>query len=63
MPADNATGRFTRIAQRVSVRIALDEDARLEGLLRPGMSVEARVPTDREALGVGMDEAGWQTTA
>ncbi|WP_157935912.1 HlyD family secretion protein [Paracoccus zhejiangensis] len=49
LPADNATGNFTKIAQRVSVRIALDDEAGLEGLLRPGMSVEATVHTDRDA--------------
>ncbi|MBA4489274.1 HlyD family secretion protein [Paracoccus sp. S1E-3] len=49
LPADNATGNFTKIAQRVSVRIALDRDPELEGLLRPGMSVEATVHTDRDA--------------
>lgn len=49
LPADNATGNFTKVAQRVSVRIALDRDPALDGLLRPGMSVEATVHTDREA--------------
>ena len=49
LPADNATGNFTKVAQRVSVRIALDRDPALEGLLRPGMSVKATVHTDREA--------------
>ena len=40
---DNATGNFTRIAQRVPVRVALDDaDARLAGL-RPGMSATVRV--------------------
>ena len=50
LPADNATGNFTKVAQRVSVRIALDRDPALEGLLRPGMSVEATVHTDRQAV-------------
>lgn len=49
LPADNATGNFTKVAQRVSIRIALDRDPTLDGLLRPGMSVEATVHTDREA--------------
>ncbi len=49
LPADNATGNFTKVAQRVAVRIALDTDAGLGGALRPGMSVEATVHTDRQA--------------
>ena len=42
---DNATGNFTKVAQRLPVRIVLD--AEQEGLarLRPGMSVVARVDT------------------
>jgi membrane fusion protein (multidrug efflux system) len=43
LPPENATGNFTKIVQRVPVRILLDEeDARL-GLLRPGLSVVAEV--------------------
>ncbi|HEV7545151.1 MAG TPA: HlyD family secretion protein [Reyranella sp.] len=44
LPADNATGNFTKIVQRVPVKIVLDEKA-LAGRLRPGMSVEATVDT------------------
>ncbi|WP_424811013.1 HlyD family efflux transporter periplasmic adaptor subunit [Roseococcus sp. YIM B11640] len=42
LPPENATGNFTKIVQRVPVRIALDagQDA---SLLRPGLSVEAEV--------------------
>ena len=43
LPAENATGNFTKIVQRVPVRIALDGDARSVGLLRPGLSVTAAV--------------------
>lgn len=43
LPPENATGNFTKIVQRVPVRIVLDEaDARL-GTLRPGLSVVAQV--------------------
>jgi membrane fusion protein (multidrug efflux system) len=43
LPPENATGNFTKIVQRVPVRVLLDEaDARL-GLLRPGLSVLAEV--------------------
>lgn len=49
LPADNATGNFTKVAQRIAVRIALDPVSELEGLLRPGMSVIATIHTDRLA--------------
>jgi membrane fusion protein (multidrug efflux system) len=45
IPPENATGNFTKIVQRVPVRIALDNgDARL-GELRPGLSTTVRVDT------------------
>jgi membrane fusion protein (multidrug efflux system) len=46
LPADNATGNFTKIVQRVPVKIALDaaDLKRLSGRLVPGMSVVAEVP-------------------
>lgn len=43
---DNATGNFTKIAQRIPVRIELDPDQELAGYLLPGMSVEVSVGTD-----------------
>jgi membrane fusion protein, multidrug efflux system len=43
LPAENATGNFTRIVQRVPVRIALLGDASRLGLLRPGLSVRVAV--------------------
>jgi membrane fusion protein (multidrug efflux system) len=43
LPAENATGNFTKIVQRVPVRILLDGDASKLGLLRPGLSVTAEV--------------------
>ena len=39
LPPDNATGNFTKIVQRVPVRIALDAATLSKHLLRPGMSV------------------------
>ncbi|MBW8808075.1 MAG: HlyD family secretion protein [Lysobacter sp.] len=42
---DNATGNFTKVAQRLPVRIAIDADQELAARLRPGMSVEATVDT------------------
>jgi len=44
LPPDNATGNFTKIVQRVPVKIVLD-DPGLRGLLRPGMSAEPTVNT------------------
>jgi membrane fusion protein (multidrug efflux system) len=43
LPPENATGNFTKIVQRVPVRIVLDEDDARLGLLRPGLSVRADV--------------------
>jgi membrane fusion protein (multidrug efflux system) len=45
IPPENATGNFTKIVQRVPVRIALDGAAASLGLLRPGLSVTVRVDT------------------
>jgi membrane fusion protein (multidrug efflux system) len=45
LPPDNATGNFTKIVQRVTVRIALPEDVVAKGLIRPGMSVVADIDT------------------
>jgi membrane fusion protein, multidrug efflux system len=43
LPPDNATGNFTKIVQRMPVKIALDDPSHLA--LRPGMSVIATVDT------------------
>jgi membrane fusion protein, multidrug efflux system len=43
LPPENATGNFTKIVQRVPVRILLDGDASALGRLRPGLSVTAGV--------------------
>ncbi|MGC8532893.1 MAG: HlyD family secretion protein [Acidiphilium sp.] len=45
IPPQNATGNFTKIVQRVPVRIALDGSAQTLGLLRPGLSTTVRVDT------------------
>ncbi|MGY4629400.1 HlyD family secretion protein [Bradyrhizobium sp. USDA 4486] len=49
LPPDNATGNFTKIVQRVPVKIVLD-DHRLTGLLRPGMSAVPTVDTKQTVL-------------
>jgi membrane fusion protein (multidrug efflux system) len=45
LPPDNATGNFTKVVQRVPVKIVLDPNPALGVLVRPGMSVEATVDT------------------
>jgi membrane fusion protein (multidrug efflux system) len=45
LPPDNATGNFTKIVQRVPVRIAVPTDGKLAWLLRPGLSVTVTVDT------------------
>jgi membrane fusion protein (multidrug efflux system) len=44
LPPDNATGNFTKIVQRIPVKIVID-DERLAGLLRSGMSVVPDIDT------------------
>ena len=46
LPPDNATGNFTKVVQRIPVKIALD-DPSLATTLRPGLSVVATVRTRR----------------
>jgi len=46
LPPDNATGNFTKVVQRIPVKIALD-DPTLATKLRPGLSVVATVRTRR----------------
>ncbi|MEZ5953104.1 MAG: HlyD family secretion protein [Hyphomonas sp.] len=43
IPMDTATGNFTKIVQRVPVRVRLSDEALATGLMRPGLSVEATV--------------------
>ena len=45
LPPDNATGNFTKIVQRLSVRIRVPADVAERGALRPGMSVVVAVDT------------------
>jgi len=49
LPPDNATGNFTKIVQRVPVKIVLD-DRSLTGLLRPGMSAVPTVDTKQAVV-------------
>jgi membrane fusion protein (multidrug efflux system) len=45
LPPDNATGNFTKVVQRVPVKIVLDANPAIGTLVRPGMSVEATIDT------------------
>jgi membrane fusion protein (multidrug efflux system) len=45
LPPQNATGNFTKIVQRVPVRIVIDPDADARAVLVPGLSVTAEVDT------------------
>ena len=47
LPPDNATGNFTKIVQRVPVKIVLDPDQSAAAQLRPGLSVIATVRTNK----------------
>ena len=45
LPPDNATGNFTKVVQRVPVKIVLDPNPSLGTFVRPGMSVEPAIDT------------------
>jgi membrane fusion protein, multidrug efflux system len=46
LPPDNATGNFTKVVQRIPVKLRITADNPLAGRLRPGMSVIATILTD-----------------
>jgi membrane fusion protein (multidrug efflux system) len=56
LPPENATGNFTKVVQRLPVRIAIPRDNALAGLIRPGLSVVVSV--DTRAAGDGPALAG-----
>jgi membrane fusion protein (multidrug efflux system) len=49
LPPDNATGNFTKIVQRIPVKIVVDKGDPLAGMVRPGMSVEPTIDTKPRA--------------
>jgi membrane fusion protein, multidrug efflux system len=55
LPPDNATGNFTKIVQRVPVRIRVPKDVARQNLLRAGMSVYATVDTTEGAADADSD--------
>jgi membrane fusion protein, multidrug efflux system len=46
LPPDNATGNFTKVVERIPVKLRIGPDNPLAGKLRPGMSVIATILTD-----------------
>src|SRR4051794_11468328 len=55
LPPDNATGNFTKIVQRLPVRIRVPKDVAKQSLLRAGMSVYATVDTRKGAQDADSD--------
>src|SRR5262249_45849208 len=53
LPPDNATGNFTKVVQRIPVKITLDSGISLAEELRPGMSVIPTIDTRRQKLRTG----------
>ncbi|NBB13993.1 HlyD family efflux transporter periplasmic adaptor subunit [Caulobacter sp. SLTY] len=60
IPVENAVGNFTKIAQRVPVRIVVDKDQPMAGALRPGLSLEVKVDV-RVRSGQSFAESGAAT--
>ncbi len=55
LPPDNATGNFTKVVQRIPVKIVLDPNHPLQGKLRPGFSAEVTIhASGRNAKGEGV---------
>lgn len=51
LPPENATGNFTKVVQRLPVKVVIDDEAGLATLLRPGMSVLVSVDVRGEGEG------------
>lgn len=49
LPPDNATGNFTKVVQRVPVKIAVEQPTQTDVPLRPGMSVDVTIETGRNS--------------
>lgn len=58
LPPDNATGNFTKIVQRIPVKLLFAANNPLLGKLRPGMSVDVSIDTRHEAPPVANPETG-----
>jgi membrane fusion protein (multidrug efflux system) len=58
LPPDNATGNFTKVVQRIPVKIILDPGSPLAGELRPGMSVYPTIDTKTQERRIASAPAG-----
>jgi membrane fusion protein (multidrug efflux system) len=63
LPPDNATGNFTKIVQRIPVRIKVPADVAARRLLRPGMSVVVSVNTKSNTQSVASSDAWFAAQA
>jgi membrane fusion protein (multidrug efflux system) len=58
LPPDNATGNFTKVVQRIPVKITLDAGGSASGALRPGMSVVPTIDTKEGERRIAMASKG-----
>src|ERR1700709_2198336 len=58
LPPENATGNFTKIVQRIPVRIRLQSDAATLARLVPGLSVTVSIDTSQPTLSAPQASAG-----
>jgi len=63
LPPDNATGNFTKIVQRVPVRIRVPADVAWRRALRPGMSVVVSVDTKSAPEVARLPNGSWPASA
>jgi membrane fusion protein (multidrug efflux system) len=64
LPPDNATGNFTKIVQRLPVRVRVPSAVARQGLLRPGMSVIVSVNTKADTpAAAGPMRSAWRADA
>ena len=63
IPVENAVGNFTKVVQRLPVRIAVEPRDKLAGALRPGLSVEVKVDVQSDNTGLSFAEAAAADTA
>jgi membrane fusion protein, multidrug efflux system len=61
LPPDNATGNFTKVVQRIPVKVVLDPGHPLQGRLRPGLSTEVTVYSSGRDSGANANGKGPQS--
>ena len=62
-PAENATGNFTKIVQRVPIRISVPDNTALKAYLRPGLSVTVSIDTRSGTAALAKAQSGVYGTA